>query len=156
MYSIFLVKCIFVDACCNVLLSINDKPPTYINYVVNMNIYVVVPIPSIIVSAPEDQIVGQSLTLKCDITTVRGVTSRVDIVWSSNGSQLRKATGISANSMTHNSVLYTASYVIGQLSTADEDRTYECMAMINAQSPVTASDSVILNATSKYHCRLLC
>ena len=41
-------------------------------------------------TAPNTQTVGQSLTLQCEVTTVRGITSRVDIVWSSDGTVLRR------------------------------------------------------------------
>ena len=90
---------------------------------------------------------GQSLTLRCNITTVRGVTSRVDAVWSSNGLELKRTRGITASSITSNSMLYKASYTIGRLSTADENRSYRCKALIATSSPVTATNSVILNVT---------
>ena len=93
--------------------------------------------------------VGQSLLLKCDITTARGITSRIDIVWSSDGLELQRTDRINMSSMTNNSMLYTDMYVISQLSTADEERTYDCTAVITEQSStVMATDSVALNITS--------
>ena len=41
-------------------------------------------------------------------------------------------------------------YTIPQLNTTDEGRNIQCDTFINAVSPVTASDIVILNVTGKY------
>lgn len=112
--------------------------------------YVVVPAPSVIVSAPEDQTVSHSLTLKCNVTTVRGITSRMDMMWSHDGLELNTTQGVNVSSIIHSSVLYTNSYTIAQLSTADEGRTYECRAVIAALSPVMATGTVALNVTSMY------
>ena len=109
-----------------------------------------VPAPLVILSIPNDQIVGQALLLKCDITTVRGVTSKTDIIWSSDGLELKRTNGINISMVTNNSMLYTDMYLISLLSTADEERAYECTAVITAQSPIMASDTVSLNVTSKY------
>ena len=107
----------------------------------------VVPSPLVIVSTPEDQIVGQALILQCDITTVRGIISKVHVVWSSNSIELERNERLNVSSMTNNSVLYTDWYAIAQLSTADEDRTFECTAVITALPPVMATDNVALNVT---------
>jgi len=69
----------------------------------------------------------------------------MDIVWSSDGLELKRTEKISL--LTNDSVLYTDFYTILQLGTADEDRTYECAAIVAAPSPVMAIDDVILNVT---------
>ena len=115
---------------------------TYILYLV--------PTPGTVnVTVVRPQTVGQQLTLECDVTTVRGITSRVDIVWSSNGVELERTEGVNNSIATNYSMLYTEFYVIPQLSTLDESRTIICHAFINAMSPVTAIDSVTLNVTGK-------
>ena len=94
---------------------------------------------------------GQFLSLECNVTTVRGITSRVDIVWSSNGVILATIVGLNYNSTTTNGlVLYTNIYTIPQLSTADEGRNFQCEIIINAISLVTASNNVTLNVTGKH------
>ena len=95
--------------------------------------------------------VGQSLLLKCDITTVRGVTSKIDIVWSSDGLELMRTNGINISMATNNSMLYTDMYLISLLSTADEERMYECTSVITAQSPIMTTDTISLNITSKLY-----
>ena len=95
------------------------------------------------------QTVGQSLRLKCSVTTVRGVTSRLDIVWNSNGVELKRIEGAIANSTTDKSMLFVDYYIILQLNTADEDRVLQCKIKINANTPVVVTDSIKLNVTGE-------
>ena len=113
--------------------------------------HVTVAMPSVTMETLDIQTVGQSLTLQCNATTVRGITSRVDIVWSSNGSILKRIEGLNYSTTSNDSVLYTNYYTISQLNTADEDRNIQCEIYINAKSLVTMSDTVTLNVTSKYN-----
>ena len=92
--------------------------------------------------------VGQSLTLQCEVTTVRGITSRVDIVWSSDDKELQRMNNVSLT--TNNSLMYTDSYTISQLSTTDDDRVIQCKGVINANPPVVANDNIILDVTGEY------
>ena len=106
-------------------------------------------------TAPNTQTVGQSLTLQCNVTTVRGITSRVDIVWSSGGTELERMNGVSPTTM-DNSLVYTDSYTILQLSTTDEGRMIQCEVVINASPSVMASDSIMLDVTGKcYLCYII-
>ena len=115
-------------------------------------VYVILaPAPNVSVSAPNTQTVGQSLTLQCNVTTVRGITSRVDIVWSSGGTELQRMNDVSSTTMDNSLVLvYTDSYTISQLSTTDEGRVIQCEVVINASPPVMASDSITLDVTGEY------
>ena len=113
-------------------------------------IFIAVPMPSISINILNNQTVGQSLTMESTITTVRGITSRVDIVWSSDGLMLKRIEGINHTSTSNNLIIYTDTYTISQLNTSDEGRNIQCDTFINAIPPVTASDSVSLNVTGKY------
>ena len=112
----------------------------------------VVPKPLIKASIINNQLqaVGESLTLESTITTVRGITSRVDIVWSSDGTELKRTEGLNHSSIANDSVIYTEFYTISQLSTLDEARAIRCDVLINTTSPVMATDSVTLNVTGKF------
>ena len=101
-------------------------------------------------TAPSTQTVGQSLTLQCEVITVRGITSRVDIVWSSGSTELQRMDDVSSTTM-GNSLVYTDSYTISPLSTNDENRTYRCEVMINSNPTVTNDDSVTLNVTGRIY-----
>ena len=119
-------------------------------YIVIILFYITVPIPNVTVTAPNNQTVGQSLTLRCNVTTVRGITSRVDIVWrnSIGSNELQRMDNVSSTTM-GNSLVYTDSYTISQLSTTDEGRVIQCEVVINASPIVMASNSVTLNVTGK-------
>ena len=120
-------------------------------YVIVIFIYVnicVVPTPDVSVVAPGLQTVGQSLPLQCNVTTVRGITSRVGIVWSSGGTELERMNDVSSTTM-DNSLVYTDSYTISQLSTTDEGRVIQCEVVINASPSVMASDSITLDVTGE-------
>ena len=99
-------------------------------------------------TAPNTQTVGQSLTLQCEVTAVRGITSRVDIVWSSSGMELERMNDVSSTTIDNSSV-YTHSYTISQLSTTDDGRVIQCKVVINTSSSVKATKSITLDVTGK-------
>ena len=92
---------------------------------------------------------GQLLALQCEVTTVRGITGRVDIVWSSNDIVLRKIIGTIATTM-DNLLVYTDSYNISQLSTTDDGRVIHCEVVITASPPVMATNNITLNVMGMY------
>ena len=92
----------------------------------------------------DTQTVGQSLTLQCEVTAVRGITSRVDIVWSSNGTELQRMNNVSSTMMS-DSLVYTNSYTILQLSTANDSRVIQCQVVINVNPEVEANDSYTID-----------
>ena len=106
-----------------------------------------VPTPDIVnVTVISTQIVGQPLSLECGVTIVRGITSRVDIVWSSNGVELRRTEG--ANSITSDiSVTYTDYYNAFQLNTSDDGRVCECEVFVNTSPPFMVDDDITLDVT---------
>jgi len=83
------------------------------------------------------------------VTTVRGITSRVDIIWSSDGTELERMEGVNVSSITDNSVVYIDAYNISQLSTTDDGREYQCEVVINTSPLVITNDSVTLDVMSK-------
>ena len=108
-----------------------------------LNSFILVPTPTVSVTALSDHTVGQSLILQCEVTTVRGIISRVDIVWSSNGTLLRRMNGTTATM--GNPLVYRDSYTISQLSTTDDGRVIQCGVVINASPSVMASDNITLD-----------
>ena len=96
------------------------------------------------------QTVGQSLLLECIVNTVRGITSTMDITWSSRGVVLNIERNVSINLTTLYSASYTTVYIIPQLSTLDDDRVYNCEVMINTIPPVTATGRIELDVIGNY------
>ena len=110
----------------------------------------IVPTPNNInVIAPNTQIVGQSLTLECSVTTVRGITSRVDIVWSSDGVELNRTETPNITSTTDDMIEYMDVYTITLLKDTDINRTYQCEMVINSIPPVIVNGDVTLNVAGK-------
>ena len=112
-------------------------------------IFYIVSTPTVSVTAPNTQTVGQSLTLQCEVTTVRGITSRVDIVWSSGDIMLQRMNDVSSTMMS-NSLVYANSYAISQLNTTDDGRVIQCEGVINASPSVMASDDITLDVTGMF------
>jgi len=99
------------------------------------------------VVAPLTQIVGQSLLLQCNVVSVRGINSRIDFVWSSDGTVLQTDEGVSPTVRTPTTTSLMSTYLISPLSTSDEDRTYQCEMTINTTEPIITTDNVTLNVT---------
>ena len=110
----------------------------------------IVPAPSVTVTAPNNQSVGQPLTLKCKLTTVRGITSRVDVVWSNNGTVLERVIGVNISSITSNTTTYIDTYTIQLLTVADDGKVYSCKILINAHPTITMNSSIILDVVGKH------
>jgi len=132
------------------LVRIDTLNGMYVYYmcIVNHVNISVVPTPTVSVTALNNHTVGQSLTLQCSGTTVRGITSRVDIVWSSNGTVLERTDNVSSTTM-GDSLVYTDYYNISQLSTTDDGRVIQCEVTINTIPSVMASESITLDVISK-------
>ena len=105
------------------------------------NFFCVAPVPNVYLTAPNTQIVGQSLILECSVSTVRGITSRVDIVWNIHNERINNSYS------NNNSTRLSSTYTIPQLSTTDDGRVYQCEVVINTSPPVMATGSVTLDVT---------
>ena len=84
------------------------------------------------------------LSLKCDITTVKGINDSMDIIWMKNNEEiLRENDKVGYSKGT--STLYTSLYNITLLKMIDDDITYYCQAVINTSPSVNNSDNFTLN-----------
>ena len=91
--------------------------------------------------------IGDPLTLDCTVTSVRGISSSVDIIWTTGGVEIKRVEDIMANTK-NNSAIYTDSFEISSISAIDNETEYQCAVMINASQPVYSSDqfTLILNS----------
>ena len=99
---------------------------------------------------PSTQTVGQPLILECTLTAVRGITSRVDMVWSINGLEIYITEGVNVTITNAHSATYRVFYTIPLLSTTDDGRVYQCEAVINTSPPVVAIGNVTLDVTGVF------
>ena len=104
-------------------------------------------------TTPNTQTVDQSLTLQCEVTTVRGITSRVNIVWSSNGTEIERMNNVLSTTM-DNSLVYTDAYTISQLSTNDDGRVIQCEVVIQTTPSQSTTNTLTLDVTGQ--CILVC
>ena len=87
--------------------------------------------------------IGDPLTLDCTVTAVRGISSSVDIIWTTGGRVVRRVYNITAD-IEKDYAIYTDSFEISSLSAIDNGREYQCTVVINAYQPVYNSDHVTL------------
>ena len=82
--------------------------------------------------------------LECSVTTVRGITSRIDLEWSFDNTTLQRMEGINQTSDT---VDYINTYYISKVSTLDDSRAYQCKVIIYTIPQLMATDSTTLDVT---------
>ena len=109
-----------------------------------------VPPPGVILKVPDVQAVGQSLLLECIVTTVRGIMSRIDVIWRSDRLEIKRTIGATISSSTSSSVVYRDFYNISLLTTAEEGRVYQCEGVINTTPSLITQNNITLNVIGKY------
>ena len=95
---------------------------------------------NVTISVPEEQQVGQSLTLECKIVSTSEVDSSFDIIWTREGMEVRSVRNISGSLLSNYSDLYT----IPVLRRSDRLAPYQCDLIINLNQPVNRSTSILL------------
>ena len=94
---------------------------------------------------------GQSLTLQCELVITNDLVTRsVNIVWRSDGTQLRRMDNVLPTAMGE-SLMYTDYYTISQLSATDNDRVIQCEANITEATSAFYSNNIMLDVTGKYY-----
>ena len=90
-------------------------------------------------TALDNQQVGDPLLLECNVTTVRGITSSVDIVWITNDKEVERVNNVSGETVGNYSV-YRSIYNDSGISQDNYNRTYQCSVNI---SVVSATDTFL-------------
>ena len=94
--------------------------------------------------------IGDPLTLDCTVTAVRGISSSVDIIWTTGGRVVKRVYNIMAD-IENDYAIYTDSFEISSLSAIDNGKEYQCTVVINTRQPVYSSDYITLIFPSKYN-----
>ena len=87
------------------------------------------------INSPE---IYRPLILQCNATIVRGITSTVDIIWTTGNTQVRRVNNVTASSNINSSSIYNDSFIIPSLNVSDIGSVYECEVVINSVLPSTA------------------
>jgi len=106
----------------------------------------IVPPPTVQVAAPCEQVVGQSLTLQCNITAVSDIAATVDIIWTTGDTEVRRVENIQGSLISN----FTDFFTIPVLSRSDNNQEYQCEVVINTNPPIIENDTVVLNVTRKF------
>ena len=83
------------------------------------------------------------------MTTVRGITSRVEFIWSSSGTVLKRKEKLHRDFTAHYFDIYTDTYSIVPLSVNDDGRTYQCEVVFSARLPFVVDGNVTLDVIGK-------
>ena len=89
--------------------------------------------------------VGQPLSMECIMTTVRGITSMIDIIWSRDGVDVKRTTRASISSSLGSSIVYRDFYNISLVTTNEEEKLYQCRGVINTAPNLTALNNILLD-----------
>ena len=81
---------------------------------------------------------------------MRGITSRVDIIWTKGffSNIVRRRVDVTAN-FVNNSAVYTDQLMIPQLSVNDSGTVYYCVVNITASFVITSYDAIVLSFAGK-------
>ena len=109
-----------------------------------------VPSPSVMLRMPGIPTVGQPFSMECIMTTARGITSAIDIIWTSDGVEIKRTAGANISFSTDNSIVYRDYYNISLVTTAEDDKLYQCKGVINATPNLTAENNILLDLIGKY------
>ena len=111
-------------------------------------LFFTVPSPVVEVTSIDAVKFNETTTLECKATAVRGITSRVDIIWFAefNSSAVERVENITAN-IVNSSAVYTDQLVTPPLSANDNGRVYYCVVSIN--STLEVNGTIVLDLTGK-------
>ena len=107
-----------------------------------------VPSPAIDITSVDSVEFGKATTLECNVIAVRGITSRVDIIWRTGNTTVRRVDGVTAN-IVNNSAVYTDQLITPPLSVNDSGRVYICEVRINTNFGVNGFDYFALDFIGK-------
>ena len=89
------------------------------------------------ITATSNPTIYQPLILQCNATIVRGITSTVDIIWTTGDTQVRRVNNVTASSNINSTSVYNDSFIIPSLNISDIGKIYQCEVMINSVSLTT-------------------
>ena len=86
----------------------------------------------------------QPLILQCTATIVRGITSTVDIIWTTGDTQVRRVNNVTASSNINSISVYNDSFIIPPLNISNIGSVYQCEVLFNSMLPTTAKAEYII------------
>ena len=100
------------------------------------------------------QHIGNPLSLRCAVTTVRGITNGVNIVWKVNNTVIiERYNGNVTEEETSYVYYYNADT---NLTVNDNNTVYQCQVIINSSPLISSTDNLTLNIIGKRHLYSIC
>ena len=94
--------------------------------------------------------IGDQLTIDCTVTAIKGISSSVDIIWTTEDRVVRRVDNVTAD-IENNSAIYTDSFEISSLSANDNGKEYQCTVVINARQPIYVTDIIMLPLLGEFY-----
>jgi len=91
-------------------------------------------------------VVGQSLTLQCNVEVVSDIAATIDIIWTTGDTEVRRVEDVQGSLINN----FTDFFIIPILSRSDNDQEYQCKVVINTNPPIIGNDTVVLDVTRKF------
>ena len=89
-------------------------------------------------------------TLQCNAIIEEDIVSRVDIIWTTGDTQVRRVNNITSNININSTFVYNDSFVIPSLNISDIGSVYQCEVLINSIIPITANADFIIPIPGTY------
>ena len=102
------------------------------------------PIMAVEVMATGIPAINQSLTLQCTANIVRGISSTVDIIWTTGDTQVRRVNNVIVSSNINSTSVYNDSFIIPSLDISDIGSLYQCEVLVNSVIPTKAKADYII------------
>ena len=93
------------------------------------------------------------LILKCNAVVTLGNATTVDIIWTTDNTQVRRVNNVTASSYINSSSIYTDSFIIPSLNISDIGSVYECQILVNSVLPTSAKADITIPIPGKYVCK---
>lgn len=122
-----------------------------------LNLYFTVLTPTVRIFSINTQMLYERSNLQCNVTAVRGITSRVDIIWKKGNTTVRRVEDVTANlventthfvisSVNHTvTAVYSDEIVTPPLGVSDDGEVYQCEVIINTNPRINATGRIVLD-----------
>ena len=96
------------------------------------------------VTTTNNPTIYQPLILQCTAAIVRGITSTVDIIWTTGDTQVRRVNNVTPSSNINSTYVYNDSFIIPPLNFSGIGSVYQCEVLFNSMLPTTAKAEYII------------
>ena len=108
------------------------------------------PIMDVEVMATGIPVINQPLTLQCTANIVRGISSTVDIIWTTGDTQVRRVNNVIVNSNINSTSVYNDLFIIPSLDISDIGSLYQCEVLVNSVITTKAKADYIIPIPGTY------